>query len=76
MWSTFIQDLGKWIWEVAKEAWTWIKNNWDKVMRDVIAKRIMDYIVDQTVTVDSGRRQTEVCHQLERIFERRGRYCL
>ena len=40
--------------EVAKEAWTWIKNNWDKVMRDVIVKRIMDYIVDQTVTVDSG----------------------
>ncbi|MEK7553709.1 MAG: hypothetical protein AAB504_03475 [Patescibacteria group bacterium] len=54
MWSTFIQDLGKWIWEVAKEAWTWIKNNWDKVMRDVIAKRIMDYIVDQTVTWIQG----------------------
>ncbi len=33
----------------AKDAWKWAKDNYDKILRDVIAKRIIDYIVDQTV---------------------------
>lgn len=27
----------------------WLKDNWERVMRDIIAKRIMDYIVNETV---------------------------
>lgn len=33
----------------AKDAWQWIQDNWQKMMRDIIAKRIMDYIVNETV---------------------------
>ena len=31
------------------DATEWAKQNWQKVMRDVIAKRIIDYTVDETV---------------------------
>lgn len=49
LWDQFVRALGEWISTVAIEIGVWIKENWQKVMRDIIAKRIMDYIVDQTV---------------------------
>lgn len=33
----------------ATEAIKWAKENWQKLMRDVIAKRIIDYMVDETI---------------------------
>ncbi len=44
-WSTFPQQIIDQAWKVA----TWLKDNWGKIMRDIVAKRIMDYIVDETV---------------------------
>ena len=47
--STIPTDVGIWISNRAVEIVKWIKDNYEKIMRDIIAKRIMDYIVDQTV---------------------------
>ena len=33
----------------AQQAAQWVRENWQKTMRDVIAKRIIDYTVDETV---------------------------
>ncbi len=34
---------------LAEAVWEWVKDNYQKVLRDVIAKRLIDYIVDETV---------------------------
>ena len=49
-WSTLFQQLG----DYALQIWEWIKTNWQKLMRDIIAKRLIDYIVDETVKWISG----------------------
>lgn len=41
--------VGQFVITRAIEAQQWIKENWERVMRDVIAKRIIDYTVDETV---------------------------
>ncbi len=35
--------------KLGRSIFEWIKTNWKEVMRDIVAKRIIDYIVDQTV---------------------------
>lgn len=42
---TYIGDIE----EYAARAAQWVEENWQKVMRDVIAKRIIDYTVDETI---------------------------
>ncbi len=49
-WSTLFQQLA----DYALEIWEWIKENWQKLMRDIIAKRLIDYIVDETIKWVSG----------------------
>ncbi len=44
-WSTVFGQIV----DYAKDVWNWIEKNWQKMMRDLVAKRIIDYIVDQTV---------------------------
>jgi len=41
--------VGQLILKKADDAQKWIRENWERVMRDVIAKRIIDYTVDETV---------------------------
>lgn len=41
--------LGQGIATLAASAAKWAEENWQKIMRDVIAKRIIDYTVDETV---------------------------
>lgn len=43
------QALVEMVVEYAGEAMQWAEENWEEVMRDVIAKRIIDYTVDETV---------------------------
>jgi len=49
-WSTVFYQII----EYAEKKWEKIEINWQKMMRDIIAKRIMDYIVDQTITWIQG----------------------
>ncbi len=49
-WSTLFQQLA----DYALKIWEWIKENWQKLMRDIIAKRIIDYIVDETIKWING----------------------
>ena len=49
-WSTIFGQIV----DYAARAWEWIQNNWQEMMRDIIAKRIMDYIVEQTVVWIQG----------------------
>ncbi len=44
-WSTVFGQIV----DYAKDVYQWIQKHWQDMMRDIVAKRIMDYIVDQTV---------------------------
>jgi len=44
-WSTFAEQLVG----LARQVWEFVKENWQKWLRDIIAKKIIDYIVDETI---------------------------
>lgn len=44
-WSTVFGQIA----DYAKDVYQWIQKHWQEMMRDIVAKRIIDYIVDQTV---------------------------
>ncbi|MBI3638161.1 hypothetical protein HY227_00250 [Candidatus Wolfebacteria bacterium] len=44
-WSTFPQQIA----DLAKKIYRWLEENWQKILRDIIAKQIIDYLVDETV---------------------------
>ncbi len=56
--STMVFDavmyIGTWISNNAAKAWEYVQNNYDKLLRDIIAKRIGDYIVQQTIVWIQG----------------------
>ncbi len=49
IWSQLATDIAQFAVDVVVWAADWVEKNWQILMRDVIAKRIIDYIVDQTV---------------------------